>query len=73
MNTREIFSIRLKQLREARGLGIRELARGIGCNHSLISLYESQKREPTISILRKISDYFNVSADYLIGKIDEFR
>lgn len=70
MSTREIFSIRLKQLRENRGLGTRELAREIGCNHSLISLYESQKREPTISVLRKISDYFNVSADYLIGRTD---
>jgi transcriptional regulator with XRE-family HTH domain len=68
MSTREIFSIRLKQLREAKGLGTRELAREIGCNHSLISLYESQKREPTVSVLRKISDYFNVSADYLIGR-----
>lgn len=33
-----------------------------------ISKYEMGKREPSLEVLEKLSDYFGVSTDYLIGK-----
>ncbi len=35
-----------------------------------ISRYESGEREPGISELILIADYFNISIDYLLGRTD---
>ena len=33
--------------------------------------YEKGEREPVISLLTVIADYFDVSADYLLGRSDQ--
>lgn len=45
----EVFAERIKKLRESKGMGVRELAAELGISHSAISLYESCKREPTVT------------------------
>ncbi|MDE6155538.1 MAG: helix-turn-helix domain-containing protein, partial [Eubacterium sp.] len=35
------------------------------CQEAL-SHYENDKREPSLAMLKKMSEYFNVSIDYLI-------
>lgn len=62
----ENFARNLKRLREERGLGVRQFASLIGLAHSTISQYENCKRIPCISAVRKIAEFFNVSADYLL-------
>ncbi len=52
-------------------MGVRELAAELGISHSAISLYESCKREPGVSVCKLFADYFGVSCDYLIGMTDE--
>ena len=42
----------------------------LGDNKSAISTYESEKVEPTHKNLVRISKFFNVSVDYLLGVID---
>lgn len=60
----------LKMLRQEANVGQVELAKAIGVSNGIISLWESGKREPTMSSLISLSNYFKVSLDYLVGKED---
>lgn len=64
----QIFGQRLKNLREERGISQRELGEIIGISKGAVYYYESDGRAPDIVTLKKISDCFNVSADYLLGR-----
>ena len=64
------FSERLKQLRENMKISQRELARQTGISSAMISLYEANKKTPTIDVLIKLAKFFEVSADYLLGLTD---
>jgi transcriptional regulator with XRE-family HTH domain len=67
----EIFAKRIRELREGRMLGVRQLASILGISHAAISQYENCKRVPDILIAKLFADYFNVTCDYLIGLSDE--
>lgn len=66
----ENFGERLKELRLEKGLTQKQLAKEIGNAQSAIVYWETNKQEPTISALKKLCNYFGVSADYLIGLED---
>lgn len=66
-----MFGIRLRELRQERGLSQKQLAEAIGCNQSMISFWETGVNEPTESAIKKAAVFFNVSSDYLIGLEDE--
>ena len=34
-------------------------------------MYETDKREPSPKVLRRIADYFDVSTDYLLGRTEK--
>ena len=70
MNTKEIFSRRLRELREGMGLSQSELAKNIGLSRGSVSFYENGDRTPDIETLALISKFFNVSYDYLLGTSD---
>lgn len=57
---------RLRRDREARGVGVRELARRIGVSPSLISAIELGKANPSIGTLYQIVDELNLSVDELM-------
>lgn len=50
------------------GKTLREIAKESGIGPSQLSAYQSGKNEPIMSALIKLSDYFNVSVDFLVGK-----
>jgi transcriptional regulator with XRE-family HTH domain len=62
--------LRLKQIRKAKGISQIKLAMDLNTNQNTISRYETGEREPGISELIKIADYFNVSIDYLLERTD---
>lgn len=62
------FKESLFELRKERGIGQVELARTIGVSKGIVSLWENGKREPTLSNLLALSDFFQVSLDYLVGR-----
>ena len=62
------FAIILKELRNERNLGQVELAKGIGVSSGVISLWENGEREPTLSNLIALADYFDVALDDLVGR-----
>lgn len=64
------FRSRLKELRKGRHLTQRELAQKLQLSNSTIAMYENGSRMPDQVTLEAISDYFNVSIDYLFGRED---
>lgn len=62
-----MFSDKLKELREKRGLTQIQLAEILNISKSAIANYESGLREPKDNLLwKKIASYFNVTVDYLM-------
>ena len=66
----KIFAERLKELRAEKGVGQNALSRELGLSNASISYWENGKQEPCASALYKLSVYFGVSIDYLVGKDD---
>lgn len=57
----------LKKLRLSQNLTTTELGKIIGCSNPTITHYERGDREPSIDMLCKLADFFDVTVDYLIG------
>ena len=64
---KEIFAIRVKKLRKAHGEQQKELA------EATISDIENGRKATSFDRLAAICQHYNVSADYLLGLIDEPR
>lgn len=64
------FGSRLKEVRIKNKITLRELAKILDVNFSTISRWENGEISPSIDNLKNICDYFDISADYLIGRID---
>lgn len=62
---------RLKELRINKGISQKEIAEYLGITVAAYSLYERGNREPNITMLRKIAEYYNVSIDDILGISDE--
>jgi transcriptional regulator with XRE-family HTH domain len=65
-----LFNKRLKLLRNEKGLKQAELAKAIGITQRKISYLETGQLEPDLLTLCKLSDYFGVTIDYLVGMKD---
>lgn len=63
-----MFSEKLKTLRKQHGITQNQLAKELGIGTSTIGMYESNIRKPSYKVLKKISNYFNVSVDYLVNE-----
>ena len=66
------MNVKLRQLRHARGLTLKEVSSALGITLGAYSNYEQGNREPSLEMLRKLCDFFDVSADYLIGRSDNY-
>lgn len=66
-----MFNERLKELREELGLTQEELGKRINVSRTAVSGWEIGSSEPNILNLIKLSDIFNVSLDYLLGRTKE--
>ncbi len=62
--------MRLKEIRKSKGISQLKLAMDLNTSQNTISRYETGDREPGITELIRIADYFDVSVDYLIGRTD---
>lgn len=61
---------RIKQLRLENNLTQKQFASLFALYDSTISQYENGKRVPEYEIIIKIADNFNVSVDWLLGRVD---
>lgn len=63
--------MRLKEIRKEKGISQLKLAIYMNTNQNTISRYETGEREPSLSDLIKIADFFSVSVDYLLERTDK--
>lgn len=66
------FSERLKIARKEKSVTMKELSQALSIPLTTYANYEQGKREPPLWLLAKLCDYFDVSADYLIGRTDDY-
>ena len=59
----------IAELRKDKGLLQKELAQLLGVSIGTVSNYETGVHNPEIETLTKLADYFNVSVDYMLGRI----
>ncbi len=60
----------IKDLREQKNLTQSSLAKLLNISPSTIGMWEQNRRSPDNDALKKIADFFGVSADYLLGRTD---
>ena len=68
-----VTEMKLRELREQKGVTQKEVAEAFGCTATVYSRYERGEREPDISMLCNLADYFEVSTDTLIGYIKKHK
>lgn len=56
----------LREIRKIKKLNQQKVAFDLNISRESISYYENGLREPSLNLLVKMSEYFNVSIDYLI-------
>ena len=61
---------RIKELRLEKRITQSELSNYLGLTPKMVSFYELEQRFPPQDMIIKLADYFNVSADYLLGRSD---
>lgn len=60
--------MRLKEVREKRGITQRQAAIGLNLSPTVYNRYENGIREPSNVVLLAMADYFNVSVDEILGR-----
>ena len=63
-----MLNANIKMLRMARGLNQVELAKKLSVTKQTVSNWENDNIQPSIDMLERIADFFNVSTDYLLGR-----
>ncbi|WP_418666891.1 helix-turn-helix domain-containing protein [Allofournierella sp.] len=61
------FGIRLKELREKRGLSQAQAAKRLGISRSAIANYENDLSQPSADMLKTLAVFYHTSVDYLLG------
>jgi transcriptional regulator with XRE-family HTH domain len=62
------FSRMLSLLRQEKKVSQRTAARELGISQALLSHYENGVREPGLEFVSHACDYYNVSADFVLGR-----
>ncbi|MBE6752704.1 MAG: helix-turn-helix transcriptional regulator [Ruminococcaceae bacterium] len=62
--------IGLKKARKLKNLNQQKVAMDLNISREALSHYENGKREPSLTLLVQMSEYFNVSINYLITGIE---
>lgn len=63
MNVGKVIS----KLRSEKGITQRELAESLGVSNGTIGMWETEKRQPDLNTVKKLSALFGVTTDYLLG------
>ena len=66
----KVFAERLLDLRKEKGISQAQLARSLQVSYAVICYWETDRSEPTAPNLVKLADYFDVSVDYLLGRVE---
>jgi transcriptional regulator with XRE-family HTH domain len=65
------FNERLSQLQNEKNFLKKDIAKSIGVTYRHYQRYENGEAEPTLNVIIKLANYFGVSIDYLVGRIQK--
>lgn len=69
VNTRiQLFSDKLRKLRNEKGISAREMSLALGQNVNYINLIENGKRKPSLDMFLYICEYLKVYPEYFLMK-----
>ena len=66
-----MFGKRLKELRIIANMKQKDVAKLLNVSPSTIGMYEQGRRDPDTETVIFIANYFGVTTDFLLGKVDE--
>lgn len=62
---------RIGELREKRGISLKDVADGVGVSKTHIWLLEQAKSDnPSIGLLQRLADFYGVNIGYLVGETE---
>ena len=64
---------RIRDLREDRDLTQKDLAKHLNCSQQVYSNYELGQRDIPTDLLIKLSNFYDVSVDYILGLSDNMK
>ncbi|GHV48369.1 hypothetical protein FACS189499_07630 [Clostridia bacterium] len=70
MSIKRKFGEQIVKLRKRNSLSEEKIAKDLGITQQSLNLYENGKRSPNLEMICKLAEYFNISLDYLVGRID---
>ena len=62
---------KIKKIRKEKGLTQQELADILGVSKATVAMYEINRNQPNLIILKKICLIFDISGNYLLGLTDK--
>lgn len=65
------FAKKFKELREKKELFQKDIAEELGITRTAVTEWENGRNTPTVDMLCKIADYFDVTPNYLLGYENE--
>lgn len=68
-----MLSERLKELRVKKGLPQNEAAKDIGVSQAAYCFFENGLKVPSVGVLCRIADYYDVSLDYICEREDRVK
>lgn len=68
-----MYYARMRDLREDHDLVQKEVAAYLGIDQRVYSNYETGKREIPTHFVSMLADFYETSADYILGRTDETR
>lgn len=63
-----MLGMRIKALRNSKHLTQSQLAQALNVSKNAVYAWEAEIRKPEMDKLLELSDFFNVSLDYLVGR-----
>lgn len=67
MEAFKLLNLQIKKLRLANGITQVELAKHLGVTKQCVSNWENDNIQPSVDMLIKLSSFFKVSTDYMLG------
>lgn len=64
------FGSRIIELRKSLKLSQTDVAEKVGIHKNVLGKYEREEVKPSIDVALKIAEFFGVSLDYLVGKVN---
>lgn len=68
----KIFATRLRELRQEKSMTLKQVSMELNMPLMTYANYEQEKRQPSLETLYLLCDFYDVTADYLIGRTDSY-